>query len=181
MEWLHDEPEAFSRSHPRGLAYTLGRDGSGLRAPVIRCRLLALVLGYVLQLVGEVVIMEKEVYQFMFRVINTVEKVFGEFPLDHPYLSGYAQKLSHLLRGEAEYVFLDRVPRRVYDDVKERMNESDLRQVVHYFHIWFCDLPHYDFWVVIFGMRRDSCSCYPVTLVYKHSTFVDDFCGLFLL
>ena len=156
--------------------------GSGLyRHSVIRCRLLVLALGLVLYLVGEVMIMEKEVDQFMFRIIDAVEKVFGRFPLDHPYLSGCAQRLGHLLRGEAEYVFLNRVLMRVYDDVKERMNESNLRQVVHYFRIWFCDLPHYDFWVVIFGMRRDSCSYYPVTLAYKHSTLVDDFCGRFLL
>jgi len=125
--------------------------------------------------------MEKEVDDFMFRIVDAVEKVFGRFPLDHPYLSGYAQKLGHLSRGEAEYVFLDGVPRRVCDDVKERINESDLRHVVHYFRIWFCDLPHYDFWVVIFGKRRDSRYYYPVTLAYKHSTLIDGFCGRFLL
>jgi hypothetical protein len=50
--------------------------------------------------------------------------------------------LGHLLRGEAEYVFLNRVLMRVYDDVKERMNESNLRQVVHYFHP-SCYLSHF--------------------------------------
>jgi hypothetical protein len=125
--------------------------------------------------------MEKEVDQFMFRIIDAVEKVFGKFSLDHPYLSWYAQKLGHFSHGEAEYVFLNKMPRRVFGDVKERMNESDLRQVVHYFRIWFCDLPDYDFWVVIFAMRRDSCSYYPVTLAYKHSTLIDVFCSRFLL
>ncbi len=128
-------------------------------------------------------IMEKEVYQFMFSIVDVVEKVSaGRFPLNHPYyLYSYTQKLGHLLRGEVKHVVRNRVPRRVCDDVKERMKESDLRQVAHYFRIWFRDLPDYDFWVVIFGMRRGSCFYYPVTLAYKHSTLIDVFCGRFLL
>jgi hypothetical protein len=120
--------------------------------------------------------MEKEVDQFMFRIVDAVKKVFGRFPLEHPYLSRYARDLGSFLGAEAEYVFLDRVPREVCDDVKRLMKESDLRQAVHYFHIWFRDLPDYDFWVVIFGMKFGPCYYYPVTLVYRHFTLIDGFC-----
>jgi hypothetical protein len=125
--------------------------------------------------------MKKEVDQFMFRIVDAVEKVLGRFPLEHPYLSRYARDLGRSSGGEAEYVFLNRVPRRVFDDVKERMNESDLRQAVHYFRIRFCDLPCYVFWVVVFGMKHNLRSYFPVILAYKHSTLIDGFCGRFLL
>jgi hypothetical protein len=129
--------------------------------------------------------MEKEVNQFMRRVVGAVEEVFREFyfkhTLEYLHLSDsyarvyeyYAWDLVLFSGGEAEYVSIDEVPRRVCDAV-ECMNEPNLRQVVHYFRIWFCDLPDYDFWVVIFGMSRDSRPDFPVILAYKDTTLIDD-------
>jgi len=154
--------------------------GSGLhRHPVNGCRLLVLSLGCVLYLVGEVMIMEKEVDQFMFHIVDAVEKVVGRFPLGQRCLFGYAPVLGSYSGGEAKYVCFDWVPSRVRNDVKRLMNESDFRQVVHYFRIRFRDLPRYDFWVVVFGMGHVR--YFPIIIVYKDGTLISYFYGWFLL